>query len=355
VLCSIIMEAQNHPSREAVSVLSDGKFTEMYVAVADGHNREVTSQEFFERRPDLGEVEFLKRVNWEVSMPPGGEPFIATSGRLQGDLNAFWLGWSDAASVSALSVFQEGPIRAELDASDRLISQPVIMPNKKLYYYLWHGAELRRLEFSGEFGERGSVVTAELSTEKAAPALSASRAVPGSMVDESLVGLVETHDDAIQPAVLFVSGKNVKRVAGQPLAGYSPLLRQRIGMHVDGQGTVTIAFLAEQLQSKAYALIEATCKPATGKCGVETRPLPEVTAGTLYSSAPIYYERGSPRKLFVLVLDKDGKLSEIRNGRLRQIRSGVDRSYSFPILTTMGGRYEARFNAKESLELIPIE
>src|SRR5579863_7636170 len=66
VFYAIIMEAQTYPSRDAVSVLSDGRFTELYVALIDGPNHELTTQQFFERRPDLGEVEFLKRVDWEV-------------------------------------------------------------------------------------------------------------------------------------------------------------------------------------------------------------------------------------------------------------------------------------------------
>ena len=354
-LCSIMMEAQNHPSRDAVSVLSDGRFTELYVAVADPHNRDMTSQEFFERHPDLGGVEFLKRVNWKVPVPAGAELFSATSGQLQGDLNAFWLGWREARSVSALSVFQDGPIRAPLNGAERLIPQPIITPGKKLYYYFWRGGRLGRLEFSGELGQAGSVAAVELSTEREEPALSASRAVPGSAADESVMGLVDTRDGAVEPAVLFVSGKSVKRAAAEPLAGHAPFPRQHMGMHVGPQGAVTVAFLAEHRESKAYTVVEATCERGTGVCRAATRPLPEVRAGTLHSAAPIYYERLTPRKLFVLLLDKDGNLSEISSGGPRQIRSGVDLSYSFPILATMGSRYEARFNRSGSVDLIPIE
>jgi hypothetical protein len=353
---AIIMEAQTYPSRDAVSVLSDGKFTELYVALIDGQHHEMTTQQFFEKRPDLGEVEFLKRVNWEVPVaPPDALPFIATSGRLQADLDAFWVGWRAGNSVSALSIFQEEPIRATLADGDQLVSQPIIMPSKKLYYYFWHGAQLRRLEFTGEFGHPGSVAMVELSSEQSSPALSASRAVPGSTADESVIGLVEMRNDGAAPAVLFVSGKSVKRIAGEPVAGYVPLARQHAGLHVDTQGGVTIAFLAERRDNKAYALIECVCPRDKTTCQVTTKPLPEVTPGSMYSAAPIYYERTASRKLFVLVLDLDGKLSEVRGGSLRLIRSRVDRSYSFPILTTVGARYEARFAGKESLQLIPIE
>jgi hypothetical protein len=355
-LYAIIMEAQTYPSRDAVSVLSDGKFTELYVALIDGQHHEMITQQFFEPRPDLGEVEFLKRVNWEVPVPAAGAaPFIATSGRLQGDLDAFWVGWREGNTVSALSVFQEAPIRATLADSDQLVSQPIIMASKKLYYYFWHGAQLRRLDFTGEFGHPGTVVTVDLSTEQSTPALSASRGVPGSTADESVLGLLETRNDGTVPAVLFVSGKNVKRVAGDPVAGYVPLSRQHPGLHVDTHGAVTIAFLAERRDSKAYALVECVCPKDKATCEVTTKPLPEVRPGSLYSAAPIYYERTASRKLFVLILDLDGKLSEIRGGSPRLIRSRVDRSYSFPILTTVGARYEARFNGKETLELIPIE
>jgi hypothetical protein len=350
------MEAQTYPSRDAVSVLSDGRFTELYVALIDGPNHELTTQQFFERRPDLGEVEFLKRVDWEVRVAPRDAlPFIATSGRLQGDLDAFWVGWRAGDSVSALSVYQEEPIRATLADGDQLVSQPIIMPSKKLYYYFWHGAQLRRFEFTGEFGHPGTVAMVELASEQSSPALSASRAVPGSTADEAVLGLVEMHNAGAAPAVLFVSGKTVKRMAGEPVAGYVPLPRQHPGLHVDTQGTVTIAFVAERRDNKAYGLIECACPRDKTTCQVTTKPLPEVTPGSLYSAAPIYYERTASRKLFVLVLDVNGKLSEIRGGSLRLMRSGVDRSYSFPILTTVGARYEARFGDKGSLELIPIE
>jgi hypothetical protein len=155
--------------------------------------------------------------------------------------------------------------------------------------------------------------------------------------------------------ILFVSGKNVKRIAGEAVAGYVPLSRQHAGLHVDAQGGVTMAFLAERRDNKAYALIECVCPRDKATCQVTTKPLPEITPGNLYSAAPIYYERIASRKLFVLVLDLAGKLSEVRGGSLRLIRSGVDRSYSFPILTTVGARYEARFGDKESLQLVPIE
>src|SRR5690242_12726836 len=136
-LWPIVMRAQTYPSHEAVSVLSDGRFAEMYVTAVDPQTREIASMQFYEPRPDLGGAEFLKKVNWEARVPEGAQPFIATSGRLQGELNAFWLGWRDAKSFNALSVYQEAPIRAALHEEDQVIWQPIITAEKRLYCYLW--------------------------------------------------------------------------------------------------------------------------------------------------------------------------------------------------------------------------
>lgn len=355
VLGMTILEAQTHPSRDAVSVLSDGVDSEMYVAAVDARTREMTSYQFYETRPDLGEVDLLKRVEWDVPVPPGAQLFIATAGQPQGLLNAFWLGWRDQNSVSALSVFQEAPARAALVAGDRLIAAPIVAAgSRKLHYYFWRGSELYRLEFTGELGKPSAVETVRLAAENVAPSVFASRAVPGRSDDHEVVGFVTTRPTALEAGVVFIAGREVHRVAGDPVAGYLPLERQKPGIHVGADEVVTVGFVAQHRETKAYAVIETTCD-RVGKCSTSSRALAGVPPASLHSAAVIYYERRSPRQMFVLVLESRGRLSEAARRGLRPLRENVDLQYSFPILTTIESRYEARLAADGRPTLVALD
>src|SRR5687768_1970771 len=79
-------------SGRSVISLFDGR-AELYLAYAEGAKREIVMRQFFEKRPDLGEIAFMKDVPWEEPLPTDAELFVPTSGLGRNVLKAFWLGW----------------------------------------------------------------------------------------------------------------------------------------------------------------------------------------------------------------------------------------------------------------------
>ena len=82
-----------HPSSHAITAFYDGEFVEFFVVRTDPKNSDFMSVQFFESRPDLGEIKRLKQVAWGIPVPKDAALFVATSGRLRDDLGTFWAGW----------------------------------------------------------------------------------------------------------------------------------------------------------------------------------------------------------------------------------------------------------------------
>lgn len=348
-----------YPSSEALTTFYDGEFTEFFGAAARSESRELILVEFYERRPDLGEIEELKQINWNVRVPEQASVFVATSGLLRDSLGVFWLGWRDEASLSALSLFQESPVTVSMEADDLIIQPPIVVASKKMHQYFWRfrsGAwSLLRHEFTGEFGSPGKAETVLVHRTKSEPILFAAASIPGSERDQTLVAWVSVTDEDTIVNALLLSDDSPVEFASYPIPGIPPLGRQRIGVHVEPNGCFSISFIVKHL---SYVLFEFTfdpVDPAEERTKINATPI-HVPPDTIYSARIFYHKSTMERDSFLCLLSEEGVLTLMvpDDDYVQVIRQDVDLSYDFPILTSAGGIYEARFNQQGEIELVSL-
>jgi hypothetical protein len=330
---------------EAITTFFDGKFTDFFAVVVDPSSRELISMEFYEKRPDLGEIQFLKQVGWDIVVPPEAQPFAATSGLLRDQVNAFWAGWRTPDTYSALSLYQEGPLNLPMDPAARLIQPAIVVPSRNMLQYFWLPKDdawsLYRHEFRGNQGERGSVATSRIGPAGHEPLLSSAIPIPGAEDDRSAVAWIEQTDIGIKATAMLFSGDTSESLSTPAVPFVAPVKRQRLAMHVSAGGTVSIGFVAES-KIGGYVVMEVRFDFANHIFTFHPASL-RLEPGSVHSACMFFSKNPHEHDSFVCALSAKGVLTVMKPGSdfVRVVREHVDPAYDFPILTSSTGRYEA--------------
>lgn len=335
-----------HPSPEAIATYSDGELTEFFIATVEPKKQGLITVEFFERRPDLGEIDRLKQVPWDVPVPEDVTLFVAGSGLLRDDLGTMWTGWRDDQALYALSLFQEQPVRVAIQDPKQLIQPAITVASKKMHQY-WYQPEgdswqLLRHELSGEFGQSGSVRTVTLGQYEGQPAIVGAAPVPDAKQDQVVVAWVGRQAAHSRVGIARIQGDSVETVYSQPLENRVPIEGQPPGIHVDAELGVTVGFVAESVLTGVYSFVEAVCDAGAETCSTQTQSLDIYPKG-LHAARIFYYKSRSETDRFLCMLKQEGLLVVSNLHRERVMRQHVDPSYGFPIVTSAGARYEAAF------------
>jgi hypothetical protein len=343
---------------EAITTFFDGKFTDFFAVTSEPTSHELVTIEFYEKRPDLGDIRFLKQVSWNVVVPPDGQLFVATSGLLRDHLNTFWVGWRTPDTLSALSVYQEAPINAPLDPAAKLIYPAIVLPSKKMVHYVWLPKEetwsLYKYDFQGNQGERGSVTRERVSQIDREPVLSAALPIPGADDDRTAVAWIEQADSGIKISAALFSGDSLETLSTPAIPFVTPMPHQRLAMHVNSSGTISVGFIMES-RIGGYVVMEVQFDIPKHLFTFHPEPL-YVERGTLHSACMFYSKDQHERRSFVCALSEGGVLTVTKPGStfVQAIREQVDLGYDFPILTSSTGRYEAaRSGGKIELSMLP--
>jgi hypothetical protein len=329
---------------EALTTFYDGMYTEFFVASIDPHSRELTTTEFYEKRPDLGDIQILKRVNWDVAVPPGGQLFVATSGLLRNNVNAFWVGWRTSDTLSALSVFQESPINAPLDPQMKLIRPAILVPSGKMLHYFWlpkDGAwSLYTYRFQSDQGKRGSVSRERLRQTNREPLLSAAVPIPGAEDDRTAVAWIEQADTGIRLTAMLSAGDSSEILVTPAIPLITAVPRQRLAMHVGKSGIISVGFVAES-RTRGYVAMEVRFDFPKHIFTFHPSSL-RIPFDSVSSACMIYSKNQHERSCHVYAVTETGVLSVTKPGSdlVRVLREQVDPSYDYPVLTSATGMYE---------------
>lgn len=345
---------------DAVTTFFDGTYTEFFVASTTPDVRELVTTEFYERRPDLGEIERLKQVNWEVVVPEDTDLFVATSGLRRNYVNAFWVGWRTEDSLSALSIFQERPITVEVGSSDTLIHPAVVRPSGQMDQYFWRSEEqgwaLFRHVFTGEMDEPGTVETRRLLQTSGQPELTTVAPVPGNEEGQVVVAWGERDEEGLILRAVLQNGEDLRRLTSMAIQETDFLPNQRLALHViPGDVTAWVSGVI-QLGGAQVGLLEGRFDFTEEETAAEVTSLPQPTDAQLHAAQTFYYQDPTEHRRFAGQLDEQGTLAVGRPGRedAHVLRRDVPLSYDFPILTSLGARYEVRGTEEGDVDLVSI-
>ncbi len=336
--------------------------SEFYVGYVDASRNELSLREFYENRPDLGEIRFLKEVGWEEPLPKDAELFLPTSGLGRDVLQAFWLGWKQGPKLSLLSIFQDKPLELTLGEKDLFVEPALMMPSKQLHLYALHGLQWQRHEFHGDAHAPARVNTVSLSALKSLVLLPAAGSIPESKKDEAVLAWVETDGAGVRVVIAWVEGTAMKQKSSQVLEGYRILERQRVALFVDAAGSVSYRFWGEGLKDKTYATLQVSCRQSEEVCALTATPVEGLEPGIMESAASFFYKgplitgdfaRKREAGSFGVVLAKGGVLFREAEGVANEIRRDVPSTYDFPIVTGEGAAYEPKWE-KGKPNLVPF-
>jgi len=345
---------------EAVTTFFDGTFTEFFVVDAPPGTRELATIEFYEKRPDLGEIERLKQVDWKVVVPEKADLFVATSGLRRNYVNAFWVGWHEEDSLYALSVFQERPIGVEFKPHDIRIHPAVVGPDGRMNQYFWRsekqGWALCRHVFTGKMDEPGTVETQRLLQAPHRPELSTVAPVPGNEEGEVVVAWAAREEEGVAFRAVHADGDVFRRLTSTAIPGVNLWLDQRLALHVvPGEVTAWMSG-AVQLGEARHGLFEVRFDFVEEETSIGAVPLRRPADAQLHAAQVFYYHDPTEHRRFVGLLDEEGTLAVGRPGHevAHIVRREVPLSYDFPMLTSLGARYEAGITKEGEIVLVSL-
>lgn len=351
---------EKHIEAEAATTFFDGTYAEFFVVTTRPDARRLVTTEFYERRPDLGEIEQLKQVDWGIVVPEKADLFVATSGLRRNYVNAFWVGWQQDDSLYALSVFQERPVGVEFGSNDVRIHPAVVDPDGRMNQYFWRPEEqgwaLCRHVFTGELGEPGTAETQRLLQVPHRPVLSTGAPVPGSEKGTFVVAWAERNEEGMAFRSVRLDGRTLQRLTSTAIPAVDLLPDQRLALHVVPGGNTAWVSGTVQFDATRYGLLEVRFDFVEEETSIGTAPLRQPTNAPLHAAQAFYYHDPEGHRRFVGLLDEEGTLAVGRSGdeEARVLRREVPLSYDFPILTSLGARYEAGITEEGEIVLVPI-
>lgn len=344
-----------------MATLFDGNFTEFFVLTRDA-KEEITTTEFYERRPDLGEIDHLKDVGWQETVFRGAELHLPVSGLLADWLKTFWITWKDPDAhppqLEALALTQEQPIDLALANHEELIFPALMVSGARLLQFSWRPAgeawDLVQHTFSGEMGKTGMVTSRNLGMQAYNPLTSIAVPVPGSDRAEGHVAWLDKHSGGLTIETAWVEGGKVRRSTRSNLVGdLSVLPAQRLDGLATPSGQFAVGFIGLDEESDVHVLIHRV--DDTGSLGQTVKhALPQGLR--VHGAAFRFYKRWDELDFVIVLLEEGGVLSMVESDLLERkvLRKDVALDYDFPLLVSAGAVYEVRPTATGALEAINL-
>jgi len=330
--------------RNQVTTLFDGMFTEFFAAES-GANGELASVQFFEKRPDLGEIKAGAPASWELRAPRTSALRIATSGLLIGRLDNLWISWLDGDRLGFASLGQEQPGQLTLEQGERLIEPAIMIPGDLLLQLGWLPGKrsllVHRVHAPAD-GKQMNATKAEIGPMDE-PLLAAAAAVPGS--DKELVHLftleAEPGKDPCAVHRIVQSTTLVKETRSDPIAGLTPLPPGRLGTSVNPKGVAAMAFVARRAADRAAVLVVVSFSNQEPHVSVGTSELPDLQQDAI-SAHVDFYKRVGELKFLVYAVTGRGALTRAAThlDEARVVRKDVGADYGYPIVMATGASYE---------------
>lgn len=349
------MNSQRLISAPTVTTYHDTQRAEVFVVTAEGGSRELITIQFFEKRPDLGEIERLKQANWTVKVPEGQALFIATAGQRRDALKTSWVGWRDQTMLNGLSLFLEKPLSVPINSTDRLIDPPVIVQGRMHLYFFRldrDEAQLWRHEFTGDMGQSGACLTKKLLALPAFPTVGALAPIAGP-AGEVVVAWMEAGNNGMRVGTTLIKGEPGPVLRTEALPQLRPLERMRLGVYAVPGAPARVRGVAQALDGSTYQLFEAVCDLSGAAANAQTQQL-KLPKNSLHSAASFYLKQPEEAQSFTCLLSKQGVLLLYADEQFRELRRGVPLEYDFPVVTTLGARHEATVNAQGDIVMKTI-
>jgi len=343
--CANMQGKTETPASVSTAVLYNGIGVELLIGFAVPETGAIHSSQFLETRPDKGEYQHFKTVDWGRTAAPGAVPIVPECGHVMERVGEYWMAWRKAAVLSAAPAETNTPASVPLADGEKLIDRPLVVLSKEMHAYTWRGSKLLKHRFRPG---GAPVLTEEILTLDYEPLLSRSAAVPGDENDMAVIGVAGLRNGKIAATVLLVRGDKAVRADGVHDGPYRPFEQQQIAVHAGMKFRPAITLLGVD-KDGGYALLEAQFEPSKRECVWTAAPL---AAGKnhLKSAAAYYYKSQNSPRSFLVAVDKSGTLLQPRADTVQIVREDVGDRYSFPILVTRGSRYEAT-GAGESIKL----
>lgn len=347
----------SHPGSDAIVTFDDGEFTEFYAVAVNPQSRELVSFQFFESRPDLGEIKLLKKVEWDTKVPEDAHPFVAASGILRDKLNTFWTGWKDGKKIHAISLFHEDPIVVDYPAGGKFIDPPIVLAGKNMQqYYVAPGetqSTIRCLEFAGDSAAKVPVATHDIFTLDHEPLLCSAAPVIGSVEKRACLAWLQVAGDGCILSVLPIIGDSAGKVISLPIDKIKPLAKQKLALQAFADGLVCAGFVGET-EGGGYLLVKCGFNLQKGTSEAQKVSL-TLTPGSIQSARVVYYKIRDWHESFGCFLTNKNEVY-VTSGEsgLVLLEKEVGPGYDYPIVTSYTGRYEAKLDHGWEVYLEPI-
>jgi hypothetical protein len=316
------------------------------------------TQEFIENQKHGGEVDAGKPVAWDENVPAGARLVTACAGNENEWHKTFWAAWFEPDKASVLSLVQENPVPIPVLPGDRIIHPPVQHIDKKLRIYFWRkteaGHDLYQHVITGEPMKKGVATTEKLLTLPYEPLFPivdpiAMRWVRKKGFEDAgvaVIGWLSADGGGMRGHAAFLDGKGIKVIDSDPVAGYVPHPRQRIGLWCARNGESRMAWLMGRVDADSVRVAEWTANPISGAKNLRIRENGYL-ASNIQGTAAILPRDTEDTTARMYILTKTGNLYlDDNGGRLRKLRSGLPMSYDFPIYASAVGTWEARYDEK---------
>lgn len=131
-----------------------------------------------------------------------------------------------------------------------------------------------------------------------------------------------------------------------PITGYNPHPRQRIGIWCAPDGEIRLAWLMGRVDADSVRVAEWSANGSTGKMNLRIRENGYLGSNVQRTAVIIPRDtEDSTARMFILT--KTGNLYlDDNGGRLRKLRSGLPQSYDFLLFASAVGIWEARHDGK---------
>ncbi|MDQ3000232.1 MAG: hypothetical protein M3Y08_03050 [Fibrobacterota bacterium] len=351
---------ETYPSFESISVQ---EYTQTglnrYTWVRrDPDNGGLITQEFQENQQHGGEVHAGKPVSWDETVPAGSRLVSASAGNVNEFHKTFWVAWFESAKASALALVQENPVPAAMLPGDRIIHPPVQYLDQKLRIFFWRKTEgehaLYNHVFTGEPMKKGAVTTVKLLSLPYEPLFPTADPIAMRWVRKkgfedagiAVIGWLSAEGGGMKGHAAVLDGKGIKVIDSDPIAGYNPHPRQRIGIWSAPDGEIRMTWLMGRVDADSVRVAEWSANGSTGKMNLRIRENGYLGSNVQRTAAIIPRDtEDSTARMFILT--KTGNLYlDDNGGRLRKLRSGLPQSYDFPIFASAVGIWEARHDGK---------
>jgi hypothetical protein len=332
----------------ALATYHDARRSDLFVALSRPGVGLVTVELY--EGPETGFAEHLQDTPWDVAVPEGARPFIATAGHRAGVLRMAWAGWREGLEIHAISIFHEAPIVARLEPGDRLVDPPILTGDKRLLQLVLRGRSLLCHAFSGEEDQATGYALTHVVDLPGAAEHAVAAPILGHRTDGVLLGWAQPEGEGTcRAGCAILENGRVDLLLSDPVAG-APFGTP--GVHCAPGAPPEVGFVAAQGNGRS-ALVTCAFDFDRRASRAATLALPEVASG-LRAAATFYLKDPSHAVPLSCLLTAEQSLVLHGPEVLREVRRGVPDGYAFPIVTSHSVLYEAHPDPIHTVRLEPL-